>query len=153
MPGQIKDTGINFHPRAGTLLMCDFRGMVEPEINKRRPVVVVTPRLKYRDRLAMIVPTSTTEPQHLQPFQVRLSKNYHPNEADDLPFGQNAILSVASASRGWIVFALKVVDTRLRSSRRRIWPRSERVFWLRSGLWIDGITPATYIRLAPVYRA
>lgn len=65
--------------------MCDFRGMIEPEICKRRPVIVVTPRLAFRDKLAMIVPTSTTEPEHPQPFQVRLSKNYHPNEPDDIP--------------------------------------------------------------------
>ncbi|MBB6309359.1 type II toxin-antitoxin system PemK/MazF family toxin [Xanthobacter tagetidis] len=77
--------GINFHPRAGTLLMCDFRGAVPPEINKRRPVVVITPRLANRDQLAMVVPTSTTEPRSMQPFHVRLLKNYHPNEPDDLP--------------------------------------------------------------------
>ena len=65
--------------------MCDFRGMIEPEICKKRPVIVVTPRLAFRDKLAMIVPTSTTEPKHPQEFQVRLSKNYHPNEPDDLP--------------------------------------------------------------------
>lgn len=85
MAAQIKDSGLAFHPRAGTLLVCDFRGSVEPEIDKRRPVIVVTPRLAYRDRLAMIVPTSTTEPNHPQAFHVRLSKNYHPNEPDDLP--------------------------------------------------------------------
>jgi len=33
----------------------------------------------------MVVPTSTTEPKHLQPYHVRLSRNYHPNEPDDLP--------------------------------------------------------------------
>ena len=60
--------------------MCDFRGFIEPEINKRRPVIVVTPRLPHRDRLAMVVPTSTTPPKYPQPFQVRLSRNYHPNE-------------------------------------------------------------------------
>jgi len=65
--------------------MCDFAGMVEPEINKRRPVVVVTRRLPFRDRLAMVVPLSTSEPSFPQPFQVRLSKNYHPNEAATLP--------------------------------------------------------------------
>jgi mRNA interferase MazF len=85
MPSQIKDSGLKFHPHAGTLLMCDFRGMIEPEICKKRPVIVVTPRLAFRDKLAMIVPTSTTEPKHPQEFQVRLSKNYHPTEPDDLP--------------------------------------------------------------------
>lgn len=85
MSPQIKDAGLSFHPRAGTLLMCDFRGFIEPEISKRRPVIVVTPRLAYRDGLCMIVPTSTTAPKYPQAFHVRLSKNYHPNEPDDTP--------------------------------------------------------------------
>jgi uncharacterized protein YifN (PemK superfamily) len=85
MAAQIKDGGLKFHPHAGTILICDFRGMVLPEITKRRPVMVVTPRLAFRDKLAMIVPLSTTAPEHPQPFQVRLSRNYHPNEPEDLP--------------------------------------------------------------------
>lgn len=85
MSPQVKDGGLQFHPHAGTVLMRDFRGAIEPEITKRRPVVVVTPRLAHRDRLAMIVPTSTTEPIFLQSYHVRLSKNPHPLEPDDLP--------------------------------------------------------------------
>jgi len=65
--------------------MCDFRGSVDPEINKRRPVIVVTPRLPYRDGLCMVVPTSATAPMYAQPFHVRLSRNYHPNEDASLP--------------------------------------------------------------------
>lgn len=85
MTVRIKDGGLNFHPHAGTVLMCDFRGMIVPEITKKRPVIVVTPRLAFRDKLAMIVPLSTTAPDHPQPFQVRLSRNYHPNEPEHLP--------------------------------------------------------------------
>jgi len=33
----------------------------------------------------MIVPTSLTAPDHPQLYHVRLSKNYHPHEDDDLP--------------------------------------------------------------------
>ncbi len=65
--------------------MCDFRGNIQPEIVKKRPVIVITPRLPHRDRLCMVVPTSTTAPDHPQPYHVRLLKNYHPNEPDDLP--------------------------------------------------------------------
>lgn len=84
MPPQIKDAGLQFHPHAGTLVMCDFRGNIAPEIIKRRPVIVVTPRLPYRSHLCMIVPTSTTPADHPQPYHVRLSRNYHPKEEDDL---------------------------------------------------------------------
>ncbi|WP_370642458.1 type II toxin-antitoxin system PemK/MazF family toxin [Afifella sp. H1R] len=76
---------INFHPHAGTVLICDFRGYEEPEICKKRPVVVITPRLPYRSGLATVVPISLTAPKHDQPYVVRLSKNYHPEECDELP--------------------------------------------------------------------
>ena len=33
----------------------------------------------------MVVPTSTTPPDHPQSYHVQLSRNYHPNEEDDLP--------------------------------------------------------------------
>jgi uncharacterized protein YifN (PemK superfamily) len=74
-----------FFPRAGQVLMCDFRGFVEPEMVKPRPVIVVSPRLPYRSEIVAIVPISLTEPRHSLPFCYRLSKNYHPLEADDLP--------------------------------------------------------------------
>ena len=85
MPPQIKDSGLNWHPHARTVLMCNFKGFIVPEITKRRPVVVITPRLQYRANLCTIVPLSTTPPQHPQPFHVRLSANPHPNEPDELP--------------------------------------------------------------------
>ena len=53
---------IAFHPNAGTLLVCDFSGMVEPEMVKSRPVVVVSPRLRHRTGLCTVVPLSTTKP-------------------------------------------------------------------------------------------
>ncbi|KQT52033.1 hypothetical protein ASG43_20275 [Aureimonas sp. Leaf454] len=76
---------INFHPHSGTVLVCDFHGFVEPEICKVRPVVVITPRLPHRSGLVTIVPISLTAPRHGEPYVVRLSKNYHPSEEDDLP--------------------------------------------------------------------
>jgi mRNA interferase MazF len=76
---------LNFFPRAGQVLMCDFSGFKAPEMVKTRPVVVVSPRLPRRSEVVAIVPISLTEPSPLMPYQVRLSKNYHPQEADDLP--------------------------------------------------------------------
>ena len=77
--------GLNFHPRAGQVLVCDFSGFKEPEMVKPRPVVVISPKLPYRSDIVTVVPISTTEPRHGLPFCYRLSKNYHPAEADDLP--------------------------------------------------------------------
>jgi mRNA interferase MazF len=76
---------INFHPRAGQVLMCDFSGFKVPEMVKPRPVVVISPRLPRRSDIVAVVPISLTEPSPLMPYQVRLSKNYHPQEPDDLP--------------------------------------------------------------------
>ena len=65
--------------------MCSFSGFKVPEMVKVRPVVVVSPRLPRRSEIVAVVPISLTEPMPLMPYQIRLSKNYHPSEADDLP--------------------------------------------------------------------
>ncbi|MBY0508831.1 MAG: type II toxin-antitoxin system PemK/MazF family toxin [Rhodospirillaceae bacterium] len=77
--------GLNFHPRPGQVYVCDFTGFKEPEMVKKRPVVVISPKLPYRSEIVAIVPISLTPPKHDLPFCFRLSKNYHPQEADDLP--------------------------------------------------------------------
>jgi uncharacterized protein YifN (PemK superfamily) len=77
--------GLQFYPRAGQVLICDFSGFKEPEMVKPRPIIVVSPRLPYRSDIVAIVPISLTEPRHELPFCYRLSKNYHPEEPDDLP--------------------------------------------------------------------
>lgn len=63
---------INFHPEQGTILICDFPGFVEPEIVKRRPVIVLSPRLRSRGNLCTIVPCSTTPPKPVQPYHHRI---------------------------------------------------------------------------------
>ncbi|MEI6730857.1 MAG: type II toxin-antitoxin system PemK/MazF family toxin, partial [Pseudomonadota bacterium] len=47
---------IKYHPNPGTVLTCDFSGMIEPEMIKERPVVVISPRLCSRTGLCTIVP-------------------------------------------------------------------------------------------------
>jgi uncharacterized protein YifN (PemK superfamily) len=51
-----------FHPEAGTIVICDFRGFVEPEIVKKRPAIVISPRSRHGSRLSTIVPLSTSTP-------------------------------------------------------------------------------------------
>jgi len=54
---------LKYHPEPGTLLICDYgEEAVEPEMVKRRPVVVVSPRLKLRTGLCAVVALSTTPP-------------------------------------------------------------------------------------------
>jgi mRNA interferase MazF len=76
----VKDYGLQFHPKAGTVLICDFRGNIIPEIVKRRPVVVITPRLAHRDGLCTIVPLSSKPPRYPQPFHVQMSRDYLPSD-------------------------------------------------------------------------
>jgi uncharacterized protein YifN (PemK superfamily) len=64
---------ITFHPRPGSLLICDYdTGFKAPEMVKRRPVVVISPRLRRRDGLCSVVPLSTTEPEPMEQHQHRL---------------------------------------------------------------------------------
>lgn len=76
---------INYYPNAGQVLKCSFKGFKEPEMNKVRPVIVTSPKLPYRAEIITIVPVSLTPPEREYPYSVRLSKNYHPLEKDDLP--------------------------------------------------------------------
>lgn len=74
-----------FYPRMGQVLVADFSDLKEPEMTKIRPVIIVSPRLPHRPELVAVVPISLTAPRHELPFVYRLSRNYHPEEPDDLP--------------------------------------------------------------------
>ncbi|WP_432431527.1 type II toxin-antitoxin system PemK/MazF family toxin [Chelatococcus daeguensis] len=51
------------------MLICDFdSGFREPEMVKRRPVVVISPRLKRRTGLVSVVPLSTTPPDPIEDY-------------------------------------------------------------------------------------
>jgi uncharacterized protein YifN (PemK superfamily) len=52
---------INFHPKRGTVLMCDFT---------RRPVVVVSPRYRRHTGLCLVVPFSTVRPLDVEPHHL-----------------------------------------------------------------------------------
>lgn len=54
---------IERHPKIGTILFCDFnQGFREPEMVKRRPVVVISPPISVRAGLVTVVPLSTSRP-------------------------------------------------------------------------------------------
>ncbi|MFN8759665.1 MAG: type II toxin-antitoxin system PemK/MazF family toxin [Tagaea sp.] len=64
---------INEHPAIGTILICDFdRGFVAPEMVKRRPVVVVSPKISVRYGLCTVVPISTEVPSPKMPYHLEL---------------------------------------------------------------------------------
>ncbi|MBQ9240230.1 MAG: type II toxin-antitoxin system PemK/MazF family toxin [Duodenibacillus sp.] len=63
---------LKFFPNRGDVLICDFSGFNEPEMTKRRPVVVMTPRRRYGPGLVTVVPLSTTAPDPVQIWNTQL---------------------------------------------------------------------------------
>lgn len=62
-----------YYPNPGEILICDYgTNIIAPEMEKRRPVVIVTPRLRRRGELVGIVPLSTSEPDALEDFHCRI---------------------------------------------------------------------------------
>jgi mRNA interferase MazF len=53
---------IKIHPGLGAIVICDFAGLNEPEMTKRRLAVIVTPFIRVRPMLCTVVPLSTTAP-------------------------------------------------------------------------------------------
>ncbi len=67
---------ITYHPRPGEIFICSYpKDMIVPEMIKTRPVVVVSPKLKHRNKLVTIVPLSTTTPKSIESYHYQLSLN------------------------------------------------------------------------------
>jgi mRNA interferase MazF len=69
---------ITFHPKPGQILLCDFIGFREPEMIKKRPVLILTDQIKGRAGLTTIVPLSTVEPAKIQPYHYKIPKQLMP---------------------------------------------------------------------------
>jgi mRNA interferase MazF len=64
---------IKEHPYTGTILLCDFNsGFREPEMVKRRPVVVLSPKIAARPGLCTVVALSDTEPHPKLPYHCQI---------------------------------------------------------------------------------
>ena len=64
---------IQYAVAPGTILLCDYdTGFREPEMVKRRPAIVISPRLPHRDNLCAVVPLSTTSPDRPQDYHCEL---------------------------------------------------------------------------------
>lgn len=65
---------LQFPASRRTILLCDYAlgGFRPPEMVKRRPAIVITPRLPRRDSLCAVVPLSGTEPDHRTDYVVRI---------------------------------------------------------------------------------
>lgn len=66
---------IKHFPRVGQILICDFSpSFKEPEMVKRRPVLVVADVFKGRGRVLTVVGLSTTAPDPVMPFHMHLPR-------------------------------------------------------------------------------
>jgi mRNA interferase MazF len=59
---------LSYYPNIGEIVLCDYKGFVEPEMVKTRPVVVMSPRLRRRGNLIGVVPLSTTAPSPAEAY-------------------------------------------------------------------------------------
>ena len=70
---------LQFQPKPRAIVVCDFSGFIEPEIIKRRPVVVLAVH-KRNSKLVTVVPLSTTAPNPIEAHHYRLKQNPIPGE-------------------------------------------------------------------------
>jgi uncharacterized protein YifN (PemK superfamily) len=106
---------LQHQPKRRTVLFCDFRGFIAPEIIKRRPVVVVAVH-KRNARLVTVVPLSTTPPNIVETHHYRLKRNPLPGAVAET-WAKCDMIAVVSVER------LDLVRTpRDASGRRRYLP-------------------------------
>jgi mRNA interferase MazF len=70
---------ISFVPSAGDVLVCDFDGFRPPEMNKVRPVIILSPRSRraFPDTY-IVVPTSRTPPASVEGWHCQLKRGRYP---------------------------------------------------------------------------
>jgi uncharacterized protein YifN (PemK superfamily) len=69
---------LTFHPKPGTIVICDYStGFRPPEMVKVRPVVTLSPR-RRSGRLVTVVPISSTIPSPIEPWHYQLPAGAYP---------------------------------------------------------------------------
>jgi len=90
---------LEFHPKPGQVFTCDFRGNIWPEIDKRRPVVIFTPKYAQRADLVAVVPLSMTAPPKICDFHCTLEKNPIPDAKPGKVWAKCDLIQTVSFSR------------------------------------------------------
>ena len=100
---------LTHHPETGTIVICDFHGFVTPEMVKRRPGVVLSPRLRNRRGLCTIVPLSTTPPDPVMPYHYRIHMDPPLPPPYDSPYAwvKSDMLYTVSFDRLFLPFSKK----------------------------------------------
>ncbi len=69
---------LEFYPNAGDILICDYStGFRPPEMVKVRPMVVISPR-RRGGQLVTVVPISSSERPHAEPWHYLLPEGAYP---------------------------------------------------------------------------
>lgn len=89
---------LSFQPKAGAVLMCDFDGFIEPEIVKKRPVVVIA-KNKNNPNLVTVVPLSTTPPEVMLSHHYQLPTNPVPASKGVTCWAKGDMVSTVSIVR------------------------------------------------------
>jgi uncharacterized protein YifN (PemK superfamily) len=69
---------LNYQPKPGSIVKCDFKGYVIPEIVKKRPVVVIHSH-KSNSKLVTVVPISATAPTKIDYYHYELDLTVETN--------------------------------------------------------------------------
>ena len=64
---------IQFPPDRSEILICDFSGLLFREMEKVRPVIVLSPKISSRANLATVVCLSTTEPSIKEDYHLEIT--------------------------------------------------------------------------------
>ncbi len=65
---------VSHPPKLGAVVLCDFsKGFVPPEMVKRRPAIVISPKISVRAGLCTVVPISTEVPRVILAYHVELT--------------------------------------------------------------------------------
>lgn len=89
---------IQYHPDLGEALWCEYDGLA-PEMIKRRLAIVLTPKACQRLRITTVVPISTTPPDIVRPWHVRLGRDPLPNAKPGTVWVKCDMISVVSFAR------------------------------------------------------
>ena len=89
---------LTFQPKPRSVVYCDFRGFIEPEIIKRRPVIVVAVH-KRNSKLVTVVPLSTTAPNPVEAHHYRLRQNPIPGAQEKVVWAKCDMVAVVSIER------------------------------------------------------
>lgn len=77
MPWVLRVVELSFHPRPGTVLLCDYElsrsARIPHEMTKQRPVVVLSRRWRRQFDPVIVVPLSTSAPMRPDERHVRIA--------------------------------------------------------------------------------